>query len=41
MAPTTWATMKATPSASFIRPVAMKPMVTAGLMWQPEMGPMA
>ena len=41
MAPANWATMKATPSPTFMRPAATKPRVTAGFTWQPETGPMA
>ena len=41
MPPATWAIMYAIPSATFMRPDEMNPIVTAGLTWQPEIGPMA
>ena len=39
MAPTNSATQYMTASASGIRPESQTPMVMAGLMWHPEMGP--
>ena len=41
MPPANWAIQYEMPSTSFIRPDATNPSVTAGLTWQPEMGPMA
>ena len=39
MPPANWAAQYLRASASEIRPDSQTPMVTAGLMWHPEMGP--
>ena len=40
IAPSTCPTMYPTRSLTFIRPAVNTPRLTAGLMWQPEIGPM-
>jgi hypothetical protein len=41
IAPTAWPIQYSTASRVLIRPEDRSPTVTAGLMWQPETGPMA